>query len=57
MNDPAVIVSVSPLTVYVGIVHEAALPAVTEPPPEALDATYFVVVEGVTVIVGVLTVP
>ena len=35
----------------------AAVPAVTEPPPVALAATYFDVVLGVTVMVGVLTLP
>jgi hypothetical protein len=38
-------------------VNEAADPAVTEPPPVALEATYLEVVLGVTVMVGVLTVP
>lgn len=52
-------VNVSPETVAenAGNVQLAAVPAVTLPPPVALPATYFVVVEGVTVIVGVLTVP
>lgn len=44
---PAVIVRVSFDTEYVGIVQ--AVPAVTEPPPVALDATYLVDVVGVTV--------
>lgn len=44
---PAVIVNTSFDTVNVGIVQ--AVPAVTLPPPDALDATYFVAVDGVTV--------
>jgi len=40
-----------------GIVQEAAVPAVTAPPPVALLATYLVEVAGVTVIVGALTLP
>lgn len=55
--QPIVRVSFETLVVNTGNVHDAFVPAVTEPPPVALDATYFVVVLGVTVIVGVLTVP
>ena len=40
-----------------GSVQLAAVPALTLPPPLAELATYFVVVDGVTVIVGVPTVP
>ena len=47
-------VKVSPETVAEKL---AAVPAVTDPPPVALDATYLVAVLGVTVIVGVLTLP
>ena len=40
-----------------GKVQEAALPAVTDPPPVADVATYFVEEEGVTVTVGAATDP
>lgn len=54
---PSVSVSPDTLVVNEGSVQLAAVPAVTEPPPVALAATYFVVVVGVTVMVGVETVP
>ena len=56
--QPMVSVSLATLVVSTGIVAEAAVPAVTLPPPVAEDATYLLVtVLGVTVMVGVLTVP
>ena len=54
---PIVSVSFTTDVVKVGSVHAAAEPAVTDPPPVADDATYFVVVLGVTVMVGVDTDP
>ena len=55
--QPIVNVSFATVVVSVGRVQDAAVPAVTEPPPVAESATYVVVVLGVTVIVGVLTEP
>ena len=52
-------INVSPLTLVpnTGMVALACVPLVTLPPPVALDATYPVEEVGVTVMVGVDTVP
>lgn len=51
-TQPIVNVSLATLVVMDGIVALAAVPAVTTPPPVALDATYFDAVFNVTVVVG-----